>query len=81
LTKAKEILERTLTASPKMIGYEKPVLARDENGNVIYEWQPNAAIAALTLIAKLRGDLIQKVEVDTRSMHIEINGVDLEKLV
>ena len=59
-----------------MIGYEKPVLARDENGNVIYEWQPNAAVAALTLIAKLRGDLIKHVEVDTRSIHFILNGVD-----
>ena len=80
LIKAKEILERTLVASPKMIGYEKPVLARDEDGNVIYEWQPNAAVAALTLIAKLRGDLTKKVEVDTRSVHIMINGVDQRNL-
>ncbi len=80
LTKAKEILERTLMASPKMIGYEKPVLARDENGNVLYEWQPNAAVAALTLIAKLRGDLTKKVEVDTRSVHLMINGVDPRNL-
>jgi len=63
-----------------MIGYEEPVLARDENGEVIYEWQPNAAVAALTLIAKLRGDLTKKVEVDTRSVHVMISGVDHRNL-
>jgi hypothetical protein len=79
LTKATEILEKSLNGAPKIVGHD-PEIARDENGNIIYQWSPAGANAALALIAKLRGDLIDRTQVDTRSIQIEINGVNLEDL-
>ncbi len=41
-------------------------------------WQSSAK--AVELIARLRGDMIQRVDVTQRSVEIRINGVDMEDL-
>jgi hypothetical protein len=55
-------------------------IARDNNGDIIMEWSPSGANQALRTIAKLRGDFFDTTLVEARSMHLVINGVNMEDL-
>ena len=52
----------------------------DDEGNVIREWSPHGAAKALELIARLRGDMIERRQVDVRTVAITINDVEMEDL-
>ncbi len=44
------------------------------------KWEPRTAVKALETLARLRGDLIERKQVDVRTVSIEINGVEMEDL-
>ncbi len=43
-------------------------------------WSPQTAVRVLEMIAKLRGDMIERVDVTQRTVEIRINGADLKDL-
>ncbi len=83
LAKIDEVAELTLRGEPYMLEREDGTLVAvtDANGDqVYYNRSPQNTLKAMELLAKLRGDMIERSEVTTRSIEIRINDVDLEDL-
>lgn len=79
LTRLRDVAEKAIKGGPKYVGKDGNI-ARDEDGNVVYEWSPQGAAKALELIARLRGDMIERKQVDVRSVNVTINDVTMEDI-
>ena len=72
------VATRAQEGAPKILA--NGTVAKDDEGNVIYEWSPQGAARALELLAKLRGDMIERKEVDVRVVELRVNGVEMGDL-
>jgi phage terminase small subunit len=77
LTRLRETIERSLEGAPKTTARGELVFGPD--GDHIIEWSPSGAKAALELLAKLRGDLVDTVE-HTGGIDIRVEGVPVNDL-
>lgn len=77
LVKLREVVEKSLQGAPKTTG--KGEIVYGEDGQAIIEWSPSGARGALELLAKLRGDLAEKV-IHEGGIDIRINGVPIDRL-
>ncbi len=82
LSRIREVEQRIMAGAPKVHVTKDGDMfeVKDDAGNTIQEWSPQAATQALATLAKLRGDMIDRVDVTTRSIEIKINGTDLKDL-
>ena len=53
---------------------------RDTYEQAKAEGKEGAAIRALEIMAKLRGDMIERTETHVRAIHVVIHGIDIEDL-
>ncbi len=77
-----EVASRAMAGAPKVHVTKDGDMfeVKDDEGNTITEWQPAAVTRALETLAKLRGDMIERVDVTQRTVEIRINGADLKDL-
>lgn len=76
----REGIDKALTGAPKVVSTKDgPVVAYDDDGNPIIEWSPSGVKGLVELLARIRGDLVDKVE-HSGGVQITINGVDLQDL-
>ena len=76
LNEIQDVAAKAKRGAPKFLGTEGTI-ARDENGEVVYEWSPQGAARALELLAKLRGDMIERKEIDMKVVSMQLNGVEV----
>jgi phage terminase small subunit len=82
IDRLEEIVSRVMEGVPKVHVTKDGDMfeVKDDEGNTVREWQPGAAKGALELLARLRGDMVERVEHDVRHVVVQVNGVDVEDL-
>lgn len=79
LANLRTVAEKAIEGGPKFVGKDG-MIARDDDGRIVYEWDSAGANKALELLARLRGDMIERKQVDVRTVNIQINDVSVEDL-
>ena len=77
MARLRDVIDRSLEGSPKTTA--KGEVVYDDDGNKIIEWSPSGAKGALELLAKIRGDLVDKVE-HTGGVDIRVEGIPVNDL-
>ncbi len=92
LTAINTVLQRELKGTPRLLTkknaikneageWEENWYERDpKTGKIRIDYNPKAVLAAAELLAKLRGDLIERSEVKTLTVEMVLNDVNVEDL-
>lgn len=74
LARLRHVAEKAIEGNPKFVGKDGALAVVD--GEVVYEMDSGGANKALELLARLRGDMIERKEVNVKSVHLIINGIE-----
>ncbi|MEA2081070.1 MAG: terminase small subunit [Pseudomonadota bacterium] len=92
LSRINEVVQRERAGTPRLLKQKRAIKGpdgewvedwyeRDPNtGEIRVDYNPRALLAALELLAKLRGDLIERSEVKTLTVEMVLNDVNVEDL-